>query len=118
MGGKAHVVGRRDDDTGHGAALQAAHPVGQQLGRHAVEGFEALGDARHRRDRPEVGGEGDKAPARPCEHGAEDIERADLTPVEQQHLTGRPHAGSAATVVRLPPVVHGDSDHSGFIRSS
>ncbi len=103
VGREPHVVHRRDHNAGDGAALQAAHPIRQRRAGNPAQFLEARCQARQGGVRAEVVGEEHEPPPAPREHRAEHEQRADLTPVERQHVTGRPHAGPAAPVMIDPP---------------
>ena len=71
---------------------------------HRPDGLHALGQRRHGALRAEVVGEVDEAEPAPGQHGAEHEERADLAPVEDQHVARRPHPGPTAPVMVHAPL--------------
>ena len=70
----------------------------------AAQVFEAPGQRRHGRLGAQVVGEVDEADPAPGHHGAEDEQRTDLAPVEDQHVARRPDAGRRPRWFLRPPL--------------
>lgn len=104
VGTEAHVGRSGDDETGNGPTFETAHAIGEGRLGHAADVLEALGQSRHGGVGPQVVGEVDEADPAPGQHGAEDEQRTNLSPVEDHHVAGRPHPGTPTPVVLRPPL--------------
>ena len=104
VGGEADVVGGRHDDVHHHPALQAPHPIREDHLRHPADHLEALGQHGERRLGRLIRGEAHEADAAPRQHSAEDMQRADRSPVDDERLAGRPHARPASPAVLPAPL--------------
>ena len=101
VGREPDVVRRRDHHPGNDAALQAAHPIGQDLRGDTAQGVEAIGEHRQRRRRRLIPGDTDEPHTRPGEHRGEHLQPArQQTPVDHQRLARHPH--------RRPPLMTTD----------
>ena len=104
MAGEPDIVGGGHHHVGDHPALQAAHPVGQHLGRDPADHRQRLGDHRQRRGGLLIGGEPHEPPPRERQHRAKHEQpRRGLGPVDHQILTRRPHRRAAATMMILAP---------------
>jgi hypothetical protein len=101
---EADVVRCRDHHVRDDPALQAAHPIGQDLARDAAEGLEALSEHRHRGRRGLVAGEAHEPHPTPRQHGAEHLDPAgQRAPVDDEGLARHPHRWPSLTGVRSTP---------------
>jgi len=101
-GGEPDVSGGGHDDVGHDAALEAAHPVGEDDRPHPAERLEALGQQTQRRGLGLVGREADEADAAPSQDRAEDMEVALAAPVDDQVLARDRHPRPVCPAVASP----------------
>jgi hypothetical protein len=104
VGGELHVVGRGDHDVRDDTALEAAHPVREDLGRDPADRLEALREHGHRGGGLLVGGEPHETNPRPRQHRAEHLDPAKVAPVDDQVLTRGPHSWAPPTVVLAAPL--------------
>ena len=83
-GGEPDVPGSWHHHVGHDATLETAHPVGEDDGRDAAQGLEALGQEAQGRCLILAAGEPHEADPTPGEDGTEDVETALGSPVDDE----------------------------------
>ena len=102
MRGKGDVSRCGNNDVGHDAALEAAHPVRQDNGRHASEDLEAFGQQCQGGGLIFTGREADEPDTAPGQNGAEDVDAVLYAPVDGQVFAGNGLPGSIDPALMSP----------------
>ena len=101
VGGEGHVVRGGHDHVRDDPALQARHPVGEDLARDPAEDLEALRQHAQRRLGAFIGGEAHEPDPGEGQHRAEHVDPTLGAPIDDQVLTRGPHRRAT------PPVIVG-----------